>query len=44
MGWGGDTGGGGCTGGGMEVRGGDCAGEGGGEVFALEVYRDGLSF
>lgn len=44
MGWGGDTGGGGCAGGGVEVGGGDCTGESGGEVFALEVYGDGLPF
>lgn len=44
MGWGGDTGGGGCTSGGVEVRGGDGTGEGGSEVFALKVYGDGLPF
>lgn len=44
MGWGGDTGGGGCASGGVEVGGGDGAGKGGSEVFALKVYGDGLPF
>lgn len=44
MGWGGDTSGGGCTSGGVEIGGGDGAGKGGSEIFALKVYGDGLPF